>query len=209
VTTRQAFGEELRREREQRGITLQHISELTKISVALLTALERGDCSRWPPGIYSRAYIRDYAQAVGLDREDTAVRFSECFTETAFPDGTPQGKSDGKDGAPEARAVVAPLAEPLRLTFVENSREHLRGMARRTANAMLDVVLSIIIAAVLSVAFDAGFWMTMALVSVCCHGLGIVRGRAHVADVLAHATARRHTAHAEPATRKAALAEAA
>jgi transcriptional regulator with XRE-family HTH domain len=201
VTTRRAFGESLRRHREQRSITLEQISQRTKISVALLKALERGDCSRWPAGIYSRAYIRDFAQAIGLDREETAAQFAECFTETAFPDGTAEPKHELKEAPP---APERPRA-PLRMTIVDEPGEHRRELARRTAAVVLDLVLAVAIAALLSTLMDAGFWMALAIVSLCCHGVGVVRGRAHAVDLFAQLTARRQP---DPAPAESALAEA-
>lgn len=90
MTPQQKFGEALRRRREQRGISLNEVAHRTKISASLLAGMERGDCSRWPGGIYSRAWIREYASALGLDAEQIAARFSNCFADIAFPDGTPQ-----------------------------------------------------------------------------------------------------------------------
>ena len=101
VTTRVEFGEWLRRQRERRGVTLKALADQTKVSAALFAGLERGDCSRWPSGIYSRAWIRNYALAIGLDPELTSERFSQCFAETAFPD-------------PEPVEVERPLARLLR-----------------------------------------------------------------------------------------------
>ena len=89
MTTRLEFGEWLRRQRERQGISLKAIADQTKVSAALFAALERGDCSRWPSGIYSRAWVRNYALVVGLDPEATTERFSRCFAETAFPDPEP------------------------------------------------------------------------------------------------------------------------
>jgi hypothetical protein len=67
------LGTWLRRERERRGVTLSQISEQTKLSVAILAGLEADDLSRWPGGIFRRAYSRSYATAVGLD-PDLVVR---------------------------------------------------------------------------------------------------------------------------------------
>ena len=208
MTTRRAFGEELRLERERRGVTLEHISELTKISVALLKGLERGDCTRWPGGIYSRAYIREYAQAVGLDRDDLAARFCECFSETAFPEGARPGAAARQDGANVRPAVAAPDA-PLRLTINDEPQEHRREILRRMIVVLFEVVFSVAVAGAASLAIGAGFWMTLALVSLSCHVLGIVRGRTQAADVLAHLATERRTDAARPATGEAALAEAA
>ena len=74
----------------KRGISLKELAHRTKISASLLAGMERGDCSRWPGGIYSRAWVREYASAIGLDAEQIAARFSNCFAHVAFPDGTPQ-----------------------------------------------------------------------------------------------------------------------
>ena len=48
------FGENLRREREMRGVTLEEISDATKIAVRTLAALEADDFSKLPGGIFTR-----------------------------------------------------------------------------------------------------------------------------------------------------------
>jgi transcriptional regulator with XRE-family HTH domain len=67
-----SFGARLRQHREERNIALSAIAEQTKIKLSLLEALERDDLSRWPTGIYRRAYVRAYGQAIGLP--ETLVR---------------------------------------------------------------------------------------------------------------------------------------
>ncbi len=64
-----SFGENLRREREMRGVTLEEISVATKISVRFLQAIEREDFSVLPGGIFTRSFIRAYAKYLGLDEE--------------------------------------------------------------------------------------------------------------------------------------------
>jgi cytoskeletal protein RodZ len=81
--TPQAFGQQLRRHRDKRRITLQSVAQQTKVSVSFLKALEAGECERWPGGIYSRGFVRAYASAVGLDPEETVTRFAECYPEFA------------------------------------------------------------------------------------------------------------------------------
>jgi transcriptional regulator with XRE-family HTH domain len=77
--SRDAFGPNLRRTRLQRGITLQTISEQTKISVEMLAGLERNDFAQWPYGIYARAYVRQYAYAIGVDPDATVDEFCRWF----------------------------------------------------------------------------------------------------------------------------------
>ena len=77
--TRNAFGPNLRRRRLQRGITLEQIANATKVAQDLFEGLERNDFSRWPTGIYARAYVRQYAYAIGLDPDSTVDEFCRWF----------------------------------------------------------------------------------------------------------------------------------
>lgn len=83
--TPEAFGEKLRRRRERDGISLLTIADQTKISRRLFADLERGDCSRWPAGLYARAYVRAYAQAIGLDSDEVVGEFCDLFPQFAPP----------------------------------------------------------------------------------------------------------------------------
>jgi cytoskeletal protein RodZ len=56
--------------RRNRGITLQQISEATKIGVRALEAIETGDFRRLPGGIYATSYIRQYARAIDYPEDD-------------------------------------------------------------------------------------------------------------------------------------------
>lgn len=71
------LGTWLRHERERRGVTLLEISEQTKLSVPMLQGLENDDLSRWPGGIFRRAFARSYATAIGVD-PDLVVRRVEA-----------------------------------------------------------------------------------------------------------------------------------
>ncbi|HEY6049743.1 MAG TPA: RodZ domain-containing protein, partial [Thermoanaerobaculia bacterium] len=64
------FGEELRRERQIRGISLEEISSATKISVRLLSALERGDVKQLPAPAFTRGFIRAYSTHLGIDADE-------------------------------------------------------------------------------------------------------------------------------------------
>jgi transcriptional regulator with XRE-family HTH domain len=77
----QSFGARLRHRREEQKITLAAIADQTKIKSSLLGALEMDDVSRWPGGIFRRAYVRAYAEAIGLDADAVLREFL-----TAYPD---------------------------------------------------------------------------------------------------------------------------
>ena len=99
MTTSHEFGPQLKARREQRGITLESISEMTKIGLPLLEGLERSDVSHWPKGIFRRAFFREYAAAIDAPVDDLLAEFLQLFPE------------DGRAGA-EPRSTG-----PLRMTL--------------------------------------------------------------------------------------------
>src|SRR3954468_22215597 len=70
------FGEELRREREIRGISLKEIADATKISKRFLEALERNDHKTLPAPVFTRGFVRQYARYLGLSTEDIVNRYN-------------------------------------------------------------------------------------------------------------------------------------
>jgi cytoskeletal protein RodZ len=91
--------------RRNRGITLQQISDSTKIGVRLLEAIERGDFRKLPGGIYTTSYIRQYARAIDYP-EDGILECCrrEMAGETATP--SPVRKDGGYNGLRPASTPV-------------------------------------------------------------------------------------------------------
>ncbi|HEU4689518.1 MAG TPA: helix-turn-helix transcriptional regulator, partial [Vicinamibacterales bacterium] len=111
-----SLGAYLKRERERRGLALRTISESTKVSVALLEGLEADDISRWPGGIFRRAFVRSYAQCVGLDPDDVVRRFERQHQPPEPPDPTrhPYGavlNTPGPTLAPAAEVAAPSVAD--------------------------------------------------------------------------------------------------
>src|SRR5262245_27945624 len=79
MSGQEAFGPNLRRMRIQHGVSLQQIAADTNVSEVLWAAMERNDFSRWPNGIFARAYVRDYAKIVGADPDATVDEFCRWF----------------------------------------------------------------------------------------------------------------------------------
>jgi len=120
----ETFGARLRRERERRHIALASIAENTKISASLFEALERNDVSRWPSGIFRRAFIRSYAAAIGLDADATAKEFLE-----RFPDPAEVTPAETAETAVAAKAHAA--APPAKHALVTVTVRVPRWMAER------------------------------------------------------------------------------
>lgn len=74
------FGEDLRMERMTRGIALEQITAVTKISQHHLVALEQEKFRQLPGGILNKGIVRGYANAIGLDQHDWTERFLKAYT---------------------------------------------------------------------------------------------------------------------------------
>ena len=64
-----SFGQEIKRERELRQISLREIAETTKVSLRYLEALENNDFEQLPGGVFNRGFVRAYAEHIGVDAE--------------------------------------------------------------------------------------------------------------------------------------------
>jgi cytoskeleton protein RodZ len=74
------FGEDLRMERLSRGIALEDITAVTKISQRHLVALEQERFRQLPGGILNKGIVRGYAGAIGLDQGAWTERFLKAYT---------------------------------------------------------------------------------------------------------------------------------
>jgi cytoskeletal protein RodZ len=80
--------------RRNRGISLEQIAESTKISVRALDAIERGDFTKLPGGIYNTSYIKQYANAIDYDAATLLDLYHRKVTNT---DTNTPARSSGKD----------------------------------------------------------------------------------------------------------------
>jgi cytoskeletal protein RodZ len=101
-------GQRLKAQREKRGIALADVAATTKIAKAALLAIERDDIKLLPGGIFSRAFVRSYAQALGLDPDATARDFVAQFPSTDEDPVEALGSrgSTGRRISPGARALL-------------------------------------------------------------------------------------------------------
>lgn len=133
----QTFGSRLRAERERRGISLDSIAENTKIKKSFLEGLERGDFSKWPAGtVFRRAYVRDYAAAIGLAPEPVVVDFIRLVP------------VDEESPAPP----------PLALTFDTGSTWRRRLPARRARAAAIDAGGLLALGGILALLTGISIW---------------------------------------------------
>ena len=70
-----AFGEKLRKQREQQAISLDAVSDTTKISIRMLRALEEEHFDQLPGGVFNKGFVRAYARQVGLNEEEAVADY--------------------------------------------------------------------------------------------------------------------------------------
>lgn len=69
------FGRFLKAQRVLKGLSIDEVARRTKISPALVGALEEGQSERLPERVFVLNYIKSYAQVVGLEPEQAVSRF--------------------------------------------------------------------------------------------------------------------------------------
>src|ERR1700735_5091540 len=80
--------------RRERGISLDEISNATKISMRSLRAIEECDFRKLPGGIYNTSYIRQYARAVDVDEYELVAVYHESTTVAANCPAASEGSMD-------------------------------------------------------------------------------------------------------------------
>jgi transcriptional regulator with XRE-family HTH domain len=164
---REGFGSRLRAARERAGIGLDAIAQSTKINRSLLADLENNDLSRWPGGIFRRAFFREYLAAIDYSSEALEAEFARLF-----PDA----------GAPLAEESSAEL----RLTLAPMPSSTTRRLMMQTAAALADglAVALLTAAAVALLPFQP--WAVVAVLTLAYYVVSAaLLGRAPVAAWLA------------------------
>ncbi len=72
------LGDKLKQARREKGLSLDDLQQITKIQKRYLVAIEEGNYAVMPGKFYARAFIKQYAEAVGLD---SATLFDEFESE--------------------------------------------------------------------------------------------------------------------------------
>jgi transcriptional regulator with XRE-family HTH domain len=74
----ETLGTKLRSEREKQKLTLEKVSELTKIRINIIKALEDGNYSVVPP-VYAKSFIKTYASLLNIPKSDIEDELDELF----------------------------------------------------------------------------------------------------------------------------------
>lgn len=134
-----SFGEELRRERELRDISIKEIAESTNIPARFLEALEQNNFNILPGGAYNRGFIRSYARHIGINVEEMVNAYHQEVerqeTTVEAPGKRPavpaQGQGTGGTAGVVAGVAVLAIAGAFALIY------YWAGAAMRPAPAAL------------------------------------------------------------------------
>lgn len=71
------LGEELKRLREHKGLSIREVADATHIGGRFLQAIESDNYSILPGGIFNRGFVRSYARYLGFDEEQALVLYNQ------------------------------------------------------------------------------------------------------------------------------------
>ncbi|WP_268531511.1 cell shape determination protein RodZ [Bacillus atrophaeus] len=102
------LGIRLKEAREEKAMSLDHLQAATKIQKRYLTALEEGNYDIIPGSFYVRAFIKQYAEAVGLDSDQLFEEFKKDIPNTYHDD-----VSEKLSGMKSQRELPKPASKAL------------------------------------------------------------------------------------------------
>ncbi len=152
-----AFGNKFRKARERKNLSLDDVSNVTKIGSRMLQAIEEERFDQLPGGVFNKGFIRAYAKHLGLNDEEAVNDYLACLRQAqidahevwepqsaAPPRSAPEksratepGKPQTNKSAakPQASAQVEELPE-LQLPRAEDIRPRRNDFARSSDSQM-------------------------------------------------------------------------
>ena len=86
-----SLGNRLQLARKRQNITVEQASKALKIRVEFLHALENGNYSKLPSSAYAQGFVGNYAEFLGLSKEETIAMFRREFDEKNVYNVLPHG----------------------------------------------------------------------------------------------------------------------
>jgi len=75
----ETLGDYLKNKREAQNITLEEVSQATRIRRTILEAIENNNYDLIPPKVFTQGFIKSYASYLGLDENDVIKRYHEIM----------------------------------------------------------------------------------------------------------------------------------
>lgn len=100
-----SFGRYLSKQRELRGLSREDVARGTRLPFSVVEALETDQLERIPGRAFVIGHLRAYAACVGLDPDDTVLRFQE-----RVPEPPATGSAQRRPRWPLVAALAVALA---------------------------------------------------------------------------------------------------
>lgn len=71
------FGEKLKKAREEAGLTKQKVAQLLNIQIKYLERLEEEEIEKLPADVYTRGFLKKYAQLLGVEGDDLVAAYEK------------------------------------------------------------------------------------------------------------------------------------
>lgn len=171
------FGDKFRNAREKKELSLDDVSNVTKISARMLRAIEEEHFDDLPGGVFNKGFIRAYAKHLGLDAEEaitdylTTLRQAQIDAHAVWeqPPSTPSrpGVNGGKS-QPAAPAKAPKTTTAPKPPAPVQAQEELAGLqlpraedvhSSRKDHSLNAIPWKIVAAAALVVALGISLWM--------------------------------------------------
>jgi cytoskeletal protein RodZ len=110
------FGEKFRKAREKKELSLDDVSNVTKINARMLRAIEEEHFEDLPGGVFNKGFIRAYAKHLGLDAEEAvsdylaSLRQAQIVANEVWEpkvSGVPHPVNGGKPPSPDIKRAVS------------------------------------------------------------------------------------------------------
>ena len=98
------IGDMLRAEREKQNLTVQDIEKGTSIRALYIESIEAGDYSKLPGEVYTKGFIRNYANFLKMDAAAVVKRYME----ENHPDVVAAAQAEKEQAAEQVRPAAAP-----------------------------------------------------------------------------------------------------
>lgn len=114
-------GDKLRAEREKQNLTVKDIEKGTSIRALYIECIEKGDYEQLPGEVYTKGFIRNYANYLKLNATELVHEFvAERHPEKAAAAPAAQAaKTEAAPAAPQKRQAPAPTAHETASTAVQ------------------------------------------------------------------------------------------
>ena len=89
------MGKDLKRIRDELGISLEAIAEMTKIRIVFLRAIEDEELDKVPSRMFLKSFLRAYAESIGLDAGNIVSRYLKRMDDRK---GSDKGLSPSSEG---------------------------------------------------------------------------------------------------------------